>query len=101
MNIELADFLASLRSEIDQARLESKDKGVLFSVNSIDLELEIAAEKSGQGKAGVKFWVVTVEGGGGVKTQHTQRVKISLGAQTRDGGKVLTSDDVSSLLDDQ
>ncbi|MEU1482563.1 trypco2 family protein [Streptomyces sp. NPDC005752] len=98
MNIELAELLASLRSEISRARLDADGKDVRFRINSIDLELQVAVEKSAEAKAGVRFWVVSLGGGGSAKSAQTHTVKLSLDAETGEGDPVLTGDDVSDLL---
>ncbi|SOD66815.1 hypothetical protein SAMN06297387_12736 [Streptomyces zhaozhouensis] len=98
MHIELADLLASLRSELNRARLDAAGEDVRFRVGSIDLELQVAVEKSADAKAGVRFWVVSLDGGGSVKSTHTHTVRISLAAETGGGDPVLTGDDVSDLL---
>lgn len=101
MNIELADFLSSLRTEITRARLESEGKDVLFSVESIDLELEVVAEAKAKVGGGVRFWVVSAEAGGEAAAKNTQKVRISLGVQGPDGQKVLTRDETANLLDEE
>ncbi|MCC0095277.1 MULTISPECIES: trypco2 family protein [Streptomyces] len=98
MNIELADLLTSLRSEINRARVDAAGQDVRFKINSIDLELQVAVEKTGEGNAGVRFWVVSLGGKATAKSAETHTVKIALGAQTAGGDAVLTGDDVSDLF---
>lgn len=98
MGIELATLLASLRSEIERARLDSAGEDVRFRVDSIDLELQVAVEKTAEADAGVRFWVVSMGGKGGAKSSETHVVKMKLGAVTRTGESVYTADDVSELL---
>ncbi|MFJ8637374.1 trypco2 family protein [Streptomyces sp. NPDC093568] len=98
MDIELADLLASLRSEINRARLEADSQDVKFRIDSIDLELQVAVEKSAEANAGVRFWVVSLGSKGSAKSAQTHTVKISLTAETDTGELVRTSDDVSDLL---
>ncbi|MER6530611.1 trypco2 family protein [Streptomyces sp. NPDC001508] len=98
MDIELADLLTSLRSEIDRARLAAAGQDVRFRINSIDLELQVAVEKTAEANAGVRFWVVSLGGKGGGKSAQTHTVKLSLAAETDTGEQVLTGDDVSSLF---
>ncbi|MFE9608052.1 trypco2 family protein [Streptomyces sp. NPDC006012] len=98
MDIELSDLLTSLRAEIDRARLAAAGQDVRFRINSIDLELQVAVEKTAEANAGVKFWVVSLGGRGGGRTAQTHTVKLSLAAETHDGGPVLTDDDVSNLF---
>ncbi len=98
MDIELADLLRSLRSEINRARLEAADQDMRFRINAIDLELQVAVEKSAEANTGVRFWVVSLGGKGSVKSTQTHTVKLSLAAETDTGEPVLTGDDVSHLL---
>jgi hypothetical protein len=98
MDIELADLLASLRSEIGRARLDADGQDVRFGIKSIDLELQVAVEKSAEAKAGVRFWVVSLGGGGSTTSARTHTIKLSLDARTSAGDPVLTGDDVSGLL---
>ncbi|MFC9928882.1 trypco2 family protein [Streptomyces sp. NPDC127190] len=102
MDIELSDLLASLRSEIETARAEADGKDVRFRIESLDLELQVAVEKSKQAKGGVKFWVLSGEASGGSKNTRTHVIKLRLSAETYDEHgqptTVLTGDDVSDLL---
>ncbi|WP_431987280.1 trypco2 family protein [Streptomyces griseoflavus] len=98
MKIELAELLTSLRSEINRARLQAAGEDVRFRIDSIDLELQVAAEKSADADAGVRFWVMSLGAKGNVKSAETHTVRLSLAAETAGGGSVLTGDDVSSLL---
>lgn len=98
MGIELATLLSSLRSEIDRARLDSVGKDVRFRVDSIDLELQVAVEKSAEADAGVRFWVVSMGAKGAAKSTETHVIKMKLGAVTSTGEQVITGDDVSELL---
>ncbi|CUW27869.1 trypco2 family protein [Streptomyces reticuli] len=58
-DIELADLFASLRSEIEAARAQAKDEDARFRIESVDLELHVAVEKTKQAEGGVKFWVLS------------------------------------------
>ncbi|MEU3509028.1 trypco2 family protein [Streptomyces longwoodensis] len=98
MDIELATLLAALRSEISRARLDAAGEEVRFRINAIDLELQVAVEKSAEANAGVRFWVVSLGGKGSVKSAETHTIKISLAAETDTGEPVLTGDDVSGLF---
>ncbi|MBT2442865.1 hypothetical protein J7E93_22710 [Streptomyces sp. ISL-36] len=98
MNIELADLLTSLRSEISRARLDAVGQDVRFRIDSIDLELQVAVEKTAEANAGVRFWVVSLGGKGVAKSAETHTVRLSLAAETDTGAPVLTGDDVSDLF---
>ncbi|MGW7791150.1 trypco2 family protein [Streptomyces tricolor] len=58
-DIELADLFASLRSEIEAARAQAKDEDARFRIESVDLELHVAVEKTKQAEGGGKFWVLS------------------------------------------
>ncbi|MEU8525748.1 MULTISPECIES: trypco2 family protein [Streptomyces] len=98
MDIELADLLKSLRSEIGRARLDAAGQDVRFRIDSIDLELQVAVEKSAEANAGMKFWVVSLGAKGTAKAAETHTVRLSLAAETATGEPVLTGDDVSDLF---
>ena len=98
MPVELADLLTSLRAEINRAQLNAAGQDVRFRINSIDLELQVAVEKSTEANAGVRFWVISLGGKGGAKLTETHVVKLSLATETDTGEPVLTGDDVSNLL---
>ncbi|MCE0447916.1 hypothetical protein LT493_40875 [Streptomyces tricolor] len=67
-DIELADLFASLRSEIEAARAQAKDEDARFRIESVDLELHVAVEKTKQAEGGVKFWVLSGVSGGSKST---------------------------------
>ncbi|MFF7370772.1 MULTISPECIES: trypco2 family protein [Streptomyces] len=102
VDIELADLLASLRSEIETARVQAEDEDIRFRIESVDLELHVAVEKTKQAKGGVKFWVLSGDVSGGSKNTRTHVIKLRLSAETKDGNgqptTVLTGDDVSDLI---
>ncbi|WP_314612225.1 trypco2 family protein [Streptomyces stackebrandtii] len=99
MDIELADLLASLRSELSRARLEAANEDVKFRIDSIDLELQVSVEKSAEANAGVKFWVASLGGKAGAKSGQTHTVRMTLSAEeAATGQKVRTGDDVTDLL---
>ncbi|MFE6787782.1 trypco2 family protein [Streptomyces sp. NPDC057680] len=99
MDIELADLLASLRSEISRARLESTNADVKFRIDSIDLELQVTVERSAEANAGVKFWVVSLGGRAAGRNAQTHTVRLTLAAEdATTQQKVRTGDDVTDLL---
>ncbi|GAB1335131.1 hypothetical protein ACE1SV_17210 [Streptomyces sp. E-15] len=102
MDIELSDLLASLRAEIETARAEADGHDVRFRIDSVDLELHVAVEKTKQAKGGVKFWVLSGDFTGGSKDTRTHVVRLRLSAEALDEhgqpAAVLTGDDVSDLI---
>ncbi|MBS2533501.1 hypothetical protein KGQ20_12030 [Catenulispora sp. NF23] len=100
MDIELADLLASLRSEISRARISGAGEDVRFRIDSIELEVQVEVEKTGEGSTGVKFWVLSVGGKRSAKEAQTHLLKLSLTAETEAGDPIRTSDDISSLVNE-
>jgi hypothetical protein len=98
--IELAQLLTSLRSEINKARLDGQGKDVRFRIDGIELELQVTVERSAETNGGVRFWVASLGGKGGVTSGETHVVRLSLTAETSAGGSVLTGDSVAGLLAD-
>ena len=76
--IELSDVIASLRSELDTARLEGAGKDLRFELGPVDLEVSVAVEKTVGGGAKVKFWVVELGADGKIGATSTQRIKLTL-----------------------
>lgn len=97
-DIELADLLASLRSEINRARINGAGEAVRFRIDAIELEIQVEVEKTGEGNAGVKFWVLSAGGKRSAKTAQTHVLKLSLTAETEAGDPIRTSDDISGLI---
>jgi len=76
--LELADAIAAVRAELKQARVEGGEEGLRFRLGPVELELGLEVEKTCQGKANVKVWVVSLEGGGARTSTATHRVKLQL-----------------------
>lgn len=92
--IELADYISHLRQQLTKAANEGETKSVRFEVKNLELELETVAEKTREGKGGVKFWIVSVGGSAATEDQVTQRLKLTLrpeDAVTEDGGNMKLS----------
>jgi hypothetical protein len=76
--IELSDVIASLRSELNTARLEGAGKDLRFALGPVELEVSVVVEKTGGGDAKVKFWVVELGADGKISSTSTQRIKLAL-----------------------
>ncbi|MCF6524259.1 trypco2 family protein [Streptomyces sp. JJ36] len=98
MDIELADLLRALRREIGRAQLDAAGEDVRFRIDDVELELQVAVERTREADAGVRFWVVSLGGKGTKTSTDTHVVRLSLSAETASGGPVFTGDDVSGLL---
>jgi len=47
--LELSQMIASLRSELSNAQSEGEGKGIRFTVEDVELELDIIAEEQAEG----------------------------------------------------
>ena len=77
VGVPLADFVGALREEIKLAR-ESADSEVPIEVGPVTVEFTLLARREGEGKAGVRFWVVDAGVGGKVANESTQKVTMQL-----------------------
>jgi hypothetical protein len=95
-NIELADYIDSLRQELDRAIKGGQDKDLRFLLEKIDLEVEVVVDKSASGKAGgnFSFWVVDASASGEAKVgqKTTKKIKLTL-SPAYNGGKPYISKD--------
>lgn len=83
--IELAEWVAALRAELQAAQNEGAGKDLQFVVGPLELEFELTATREAGGKGGVKFWVADLSGDARVQSGSTQRVKMTLTPQSSSG----------------
>jgi Trypsin-co-occurring domain 2 len=89
--IELADAIELVRSELLKAREKGAGKTVQFPVDSVTVELKVAATRSADGKAGFCVPIVNVEFGGsaGWQRETMQTVTVVFGPPVdRDGNSI-------------
>ena len=89
--IGLADAIGLLRGELLKARRAGVGQDVQFPVNSMTVELKVAATKSVDGKAGFMVPIVSLELGGsaGLQRETMQTVTVVFGPPVdRDGNPV-------------
>lgn len=76
--IGLSEMVAALRQELAMAQTQAKGESLRFTVEDIELELQIATEKSDKVVSGVKFWVVNSSLDLEDKTVRTQKLRLKL-----------------------
>ena len=101
IDVPLADLIAAVRGELEQAAHEAKGRDLLFEVKDVELDVEIATTRTREASGGLKVWVVSIGGKGARSTASTNRVKLSLGAVTKDRRSYLTSDDSGGPMSDK
>ena len=85
----LAETMEALRAELAQAAAAGAVAGFQFPVAGVQLEFHVGVTKTGEGKAGVKFWVVELGGAGSYAREEIQTVTVTLGAPVDRAGEVV------------
>ncbi|HEY6748799.1 MAG TPA: trypco2 family protein [Mycobacteriales bacterium] len=75
--VPLADFVAALREEIKDARREA-DPEVPIELGPVTVEMTVLTRREGEGRAGLRFWVVEAAATGKLATESTQRLTMEL-----------------------
>lgn len=89
--VPLADFLSALRSELKTARAE-RDPDLQLEVGPVTVEFTVLTRQEGEGKAGIKFWVVDAGVSGKLTGESTQKVTMHLTPLDSTGGTLRVSD---------
>jgi hypothetical protein len=76
--IELAEAIASLRQELDQARRVAENERIQFALGSVDMEFTVSVGREGGGGGKVRFWVVEAGVEGKVSSSASQVIKLHL-----------------------
>ncbi|GJH16153.1 hypothetical protein CBA19CS22_06445 [Caballeronia novacaledonica] len=76
--VALADAIEDLRAELMNALARGKNSDLRFRLKPIELEMTIGITKTGEGKGGVKFWVVELGASGSYENAATHRLKLVL-----------------------
>jgi Trypsin-co-occurring domain 2 len=85
--LELAETVEALRAELARAAVAGADAGFQFPVAGVQLEFHVAVTKAGEGRAGVKFWVVELGGAARYAREEIQTVTVTLGAPVNQSGE--------------
>ncbi|MFJ9777769.1 trypco2 family protein [Kitasatospora sp. NPDC101157] len=84
--IELSDVIRDLRAQLEQAVAEGAGRAIQFELGEVELEVSLALERSAEGGARVRFWVVELGGDGKRGHTDTQRVRLTLHPRMADTG---------------
>lgn len=91
--IGVADFIQQLRSDLEAAMLEGRNKKLRFDVEELDVELQVTAtvdaEASAKGGGGLKLCIFSGDASAEAKasfaTSQIQTVRLKLKAMEEDG----------------
>lgn len=84
--LELAETVGALRAELAQAAAAGAGAEFQFPVTGVQLEFHVGVTRSGEGRAGVKFWVVELGAAGSYAREEIQTVTVTLGAPVDQNG---------------
>ena len=85
----LAETMEALRAELAQAAAAGAAAGFQFPVAGVQLEFHVGVKKIGEGKAGVKFYVVELGGSGSYAREEIQTVTVTLGPPVDQNGETV------------
>jgi len=89
MDVELADAVEAIRTELLTAAARGAGSGINFTVGPIEMEFAVELREDATVRAGFKAWVVSAEARGGVATTGIQRVKFTVTPRAAGGGDLL------------
>jgi hypothetical protein len=75
--IPFADFVGALREQLKTAR-GARDPDLPIEVGPVTVEFTLLTRQEGEGKAGIRFWVVDAGVSGKVGKESTQKVTMQL-----------------------
>lgn len=87
--LELAETVEALRAELARAAAAGAGTAFQFPVEGVQLQFHVGVTKSGEGRAGVRFWVVELGGAGSYAREEIQTVTVTLGAPVDQNGDVV------------
>ena len=93
-DIQLAEMIQTLRSELEKAQAASKGAEIKFKTEKVELELQVAISRKTTGEGGVEFWVVKAGAEHERSTATTHSFKLSLvPVNAITGKRVLVADE--------
>ena len=77
-DVPLGEAIAAVRSELTLALVVGQAEDIRFRVGAVELEFTVDVKREAGGTGGVKLWVVSLEGKGGVAQTNQNRIKVTL-----------------------
>ena len=84
--LELAETVEALRAELARAAAAGAGAMFQFPVSGVQLEFHVAVTRTGEGSAGVRFWIVELGAAGSYAKEEIQTVTVTLGAPVDQNG---------------
>jgi hypothetical protein len=92
-NIGLQEAIQAVRAELTSAMAAGTGEQIRFRVRSVELEFQVAVERSTEGSGKVRFWVVDLTAGGKLGSVSTHTVRVGLDPVDAAGGDVEVADE--------
>lgn len=86
MEFDLAETLAALRTDLSTAVQAASGSHLQFPVQTVQVELTVVAKRTGDARAGVRFWVVDAGSSASMGREKTHRIVVNLGPPTDENG---------------
>jgi len=84
VDVPLADFIGALRDQLLAAQADA-ESSLPIEIGPVTVEFTVATRREGEGRAGVRFWVVNAGTSGKLASESTQRVTLELHPLDREG----------------
>ncbi|MEV0434100.1 trypco2 family protein [Nocardia sp. NPDC050413] len=85
--MSLTEAIASVRSELEEARRGGEGREVQFRVGEVHLDFQVEVARETGAEAGLKVWVVSAGAKAKIADRHTHSVKVTLVPQINSGGE--------------
>jgi hypothetical protein len=92
--VGLTEAIAALRRELNSALSASAGEEVRFRLGQVDLEFQVDVTREAGANGGIKFWVVSLQGKGDLKSMSRHLLKLTLQPVGSDGADLLVGSDV-------
>ena len=76
--LELAAMIKGLRAQLAEAQAEGSGEDIRFTIEDVELELQVSAEQQAGGGVSAKFYVLTSNVKADKKNTVTQKLKLKL-----------------------
>ncbi len=87
----LSQVLIQLRRDLLEAQKEGEGQDLRFVVEDAEVELQVVATSDTEGGIGVRFWVISAEGGAKAGDTLTQTLRLKLSSVDQHGNPVYVS----------
>ncbi|MCI5138152.1 MAG: hypothetical protein D3922_06995 [Candidatus Electrothrix sp. AR1] len=90
--LELAAMIKALRSQLFEAQRDGQNEEIRFTIEDVELEVQVTTERQTKGDVSAKFYVLTSKVEGSKKDAVMQKLKLKLKASKADGKPLEVSD---------